>query len=462
MRSISGKAIILLRFWGVLFFALFLAVEAGNAIDVPTGQTSSGDIPTGQTSSGDIPTGQTEEVPEGQRIGAEVMGREGGYFHPFLLVEGRYTDNLYFTNTNEQDDFITSVSPGLWIAVPSNREKLVEISTSNTSPGGLRVSRIKPEAARRMQTYFLYSPEFVTFAENSSHDHLNHTVEGMFQYNFDMGLSVDVWDQFKKTNEINNNASGRIDEYYDNVFNFLTTYEPSGKFKFRLDYSNYWLDYDDLANDFRDRTDNTVSAYVFYKIKPKTSIFVEYDFADISYDENSFFDSKEHRYYAGVDWDMTAKTRGRAKFGMIEKDFDEISLEDQEGFSMEAQAQHTFSPKRALNLNLFRRYSESTIGASWALMTTGVDAALLQRFNEKWSGTLNLLYQMDEFEGDYTYGGKTDQRKDELFQAGASIIFEPRDWLTFNLGYYYSLRDSNFSVFDFENNTVYITIELVM
>ncbi|MFO7752055.1 MAG: outer membrane beta-barrel protein [Desulfobacteraceae bacterium] len=443
----------LLRFFGVVFLLVFVGGQAVFALEVPGGQTKQGDTPSGRTA---------EEAPEGQRIGGEVMGPDGGYIHPFLLVEGRYTDNLYYTDTNEEDDFITSVSPGLWVAVPSNREKLVELQTSNTSPGGLRVSRIKPEATRRMQSYFLYSPEFVTYADNSTHDHVDHTAEGMFQYNFDTGLSIDVMDKFNKNNEINNNASGRLDEYYDNLFNFLAVYEPSEKLRFRADYSNYLLDYDDSANEFRDRVDNSVSMYVFYKVKPKTSVFVEYDFADINYDENSLFDSQEHRYYAGVDWDVTAKTRGRAKMGLIEKNFDESGIDDEEGFSMEVQAQHNFSPKRAINLNLFRHYTESSIGDSWASMTTGADAALLQRFTEKWSSTVSVNFTRDDYEGAYTSGGKTDEREDDTFRAGASLIFEPRDWLSFDLGYYYSNRDSNFSEFDFENNTVYITAELVM
>lgn len=443
----------LLRGFGVVAVAILLCAQTGFALEIPGGQTETGDVPTGQTE---------EEAPEGRRVGAEVMGAEGGYFHPFLLVEGKYTDNLYYTNTNEEDEFITTVTPGLWVAVPANREKVVDLSSSNTSPGGLALSRIKPEATRRMQSYFLYSPEFAMFADNSDHDYVNHKAVGAFQYNFDAGLSIDLVEQFNKRNEINNNATGNLDEYYDNLVNLIATYDVSRKFKIRADYSNYWLDYDDDANEFRSRTDNSGSLYVFYQFRPKTSAFVQYDYADISYEESSGRDSQQHGYFTGVDWDVTAKTRGRAKVGYTEKRFEQSGLDDESGFAMEVQAQHTFTPKRAINVSVSRNYKESSNATSYAAMSSGVNASLLQRFTAKWSSTVSLGFTRDEYEGEYTLGGKTDEREDDTFRAGASLIFEPRDWLSFDLGYYFSTRDSNFSVFDFDNNTVYITVELVM
>ena len=442
-----------LWFFGVAAAAFLLSAHAGFALEIPGGQTKTEQLPSGQTA---------EQAPEGQRIGAEVLGGEGGYFHPFLMVEGKYTDNLYYTSSNEEDEIITTVTPGIWVAVPANREKVVDLSSSNTSPGGLALSRIKPEATRRMQTYFLYSPEFAMFAENSDKDYVNHKAVGAFQYNFDAGLSIDLVEQFGKINEINNNATGNLDEYYDNLVNLIVTYDLSKKFKIRADYSNYWLDYDESVNEYRNRMDNSGSVYVFYQFKPKTSAFVQYDYADISYDEDSTRDSQQHGYFAGVDWDVTAKTRGRAKIGYTEKRFEESGLDDESGFAMEVQAQHTFTPKRAINVSVSRNYKESANATSYAAMSSGVNAALLQRFTAKWSGTASLSFTRDEYEGEYTLDGKTDEREDDTFRAGASLIFEPRDWLTFDLGYYFSTRDSNFSVFDFDNNTVYISVELVM
>ncbi|MCF8111905.1 MAG: outer membrane beta-barrel protein [Desulfobacteraceae bacterium] len=454
----TGKSII--RFILAVFFAVFLICPYVQAADTSGGSEETRDVPTGQT--GDAPTGQTDQEPEGREIGADIFGREGGYFHPFLFLEGKYTDNLYYTRRGKEDDFITSAAPGIWVAVPANREQLLEIATSPTSPGGLQVSRIKPQSNRRMQSYFLYSPKFVDYANNSEHDHVSHRAEGLFQYNFDMGLSLDVIDLFNNEHIINNNAAERLDEYYDNLANVLLTYSPSDRLKLRLDLSNYWLEYQDRANEFRNRTDNSVAAYIFYRILPKTSVFGEYAFSDIKYDEFDYFDSKEHRYYAGVDWEITAKSRGRVKAGYMEKKFDSSSLGDESGFSAEVQVQHNFNPKREASLTAYHRYTESSMATSYTVLTTGVNFALMQRFTPKWSLAVQALYYNDDYQGDLTLNGVTKEREDDTFRVGPELIFEPRDWLEIDLGYYFSKRESNFDMFEFENNTIYLSIELAL
>ncbi|MBI9089259.1 MAG: outer membrane beta-barrel protein [Desulfobacterium sp.] len=409
------------------------------------------------------PIGQEEiELPSGQEgIGADIFGKKGGFIHPFLLFEETYTDNLYNTNTNEKEDFITTISPGLWLALPANREKLLDIGTTNTSPGGLNLSRIKPDTTRRAQGYFLYAPEFVLYADESDHNTVNHKAEGLFQYNFNMGLSIDVVDQFNRRSEVNDNGiSERLDEYQDNLLNFIMAYDPSEKIRFRVDYSNYDLEYDDSVNDYRNRNDNSFSAYVFYRIKPKTSVFVEYEFADISFDTNSDSDSVENRYYTGLEWAITAKTKGRVKAGYIKKDFDKEGMDDQDGFSYEIQAQHNFTPKRALQVNGFRRFNESTMITSATYLSTGLSAAWLQRFAEKWSGTLNVSYTNEEYKGNITFNGVTGERDDDLFSIAPAVRYEFRDWMLFDLGYIFAQRDSNFAPFDYNNNTIFFRIDI--
>ncbi|MCP4117794.1 MAG: outer membrane beta-barrel protein [Desulfobacteraceae bacterium] len=425
------------------------------------------DIPNPAAS--DVPLGQGErEFPAGQEvegIGAEIFGERGGLVHHFVLFEETYTDNLFNLNTNKEDDFVTSVNPGLWIALPANREKLLEIGTTNTSPGGLNLSRIKPDTTRRAQGYFLYAPEFVYYADHSDHDTTNHKAEGLFQYNFDMGLSIDVVDQFNIRSEVNDNGiSERLDEYLDNLFNYIMVYDPSEKLRFRVDYSNYDLEYEDSINAYRDRNDNSFSAYLFYRILPKTSVFVEYEFADISFDTNtesdSISDSIEKRYYTGLEWDVTAKTKGRIKIGYIDKDFDKAGVEDEDGFSYEIQTQHNFTPKRALLVNGFRRFNESTMSTSSTSLSTGLSATWLQRFTDKWSGTLNVSSSKERYKGDFTFNGVTDERDDNLFSIAPALRYEFREWLRFDLAYIFTQRDSNFKPFDFTNNTVFLRIDL--
>lgn len=93
----------------ILFpYLIFLFSPALNvmALDIPEGQSRS-------NQEAQIPLGQSkkENLPTNQRTGSEIFGTKGGYIHPFLIVEERYTDNLYYTKSDKEDDWITTISP---------------------------------------------------------------------------------------------------------------------------------------------------------------------------------------------------------------------------------------------------------------------------------------------------------------------------------------------------------------
>jgi len=395
-------------------------------------------------------------LPKSEIPAEDLFGKRGGRFHPFLLLEGIYTDNLFATDSNTKNDFVTTAAPGIWLAFPANREKLLTIDTTTTSPGGLKLSRIKPEATRRYQTYLLYSPEFVHYSNYSSHDHVDQRGEGLFQYNFDSGLSFDFIDLFNCKEEIAGN--GVIDTLYrhqDNLFDFITTYEtPSGKLKLKFNYSNYDLHYREKIVSYRNRNDNSFGVSAFYKFWPKTSLFGEYNFSNINFDNGKTDDSVENRYYAGVNWDMTAKTRGRLKLGYITKDFDSSDVKDQQGFSIELQAQHNLTAKLAIQANGYRKFNESDMANASSFLSTGIDLALIQRFSEKWSGTLDASYERNEYNGI--------SRDDDLYSIGPAVRFKPRKYLFFDLGATYYDNNSNIDIFSYQAYEIFMRITISM
>ncbi len=433
----------------IIIFSIFIFAQFSFADTPPVGQS--------KTKTPVIPGGQSKGEPVSEDgINSDIFGEKGGRFHPFVIIETVYTDNLFATNTNTVDDFITTITPGIWLAFPANRAKLLTINTTTTSSGGLQLSRVKPEATRRYQTYFLYSPEYVLYSDHSSLDHFNHRAEALFQYNLNSGLSFDLIDVFNDKEEIaGNGVTDTLYRHQDNLFDFITAYDsPSGKYKFQFNYSNYDLEYDDDPEKYRDRNDNSFGVSGFYKFWPKTSLFLEYNYADIKFDTTSINDSIENRYYGGATWDITAKTRGTIKLGYIDKDFDSPAVEDQDGFSVEIQTQHNLKPKTALQINGFRKYQESDFAGASSYMSTGINVGLLQRFKEKWSGTANVFYENNEYNGV--------DRDDDLFGFGLAVRFEAKKWLIFDLGYYYYNNDSNMTTYNYEANQVFLRASISM
>ncbi|OGJ93363.1 MAG: hypothetical protein A2350_08120 [Candidatus Raymondbacteria bacterium RifOxyB12_full_50_8] len=113
----------------IMVFFVVLSTHGVYADDPP---------PIGQSKStpSSIPKGQSKGKPVSadEGISSDIFGKQGGNFHPFLIFQEIYTDNIFATDTHTKSDFITTIAPGVWLAFPANREKLLNIDTETTSP----------------------------------------------------------------------------------------------------------------------------------------------------------------------------------------------------------------------------------------------------------------------------------------------------------------------------------------
>jgi cell division septation protein DedD len=401
-----------------------------------------------------------EEKPIGtEKTSWDVFGRGGGYLHPFLSISEYYTDNVFNANGEKKSDFITVISPGIWLTVPHVYEKLLNIETSNIAPGGFSLSRSTSGSFRRYQTYLFYGADIERFSKYSSEDVTSHKLEGLLQYNLRGGLSIELADQYLASHDaMGTGISSELDKYKTNLSNLILTYDALEKIKFRIDYSNFLVNYDASRNDFRDRADNAFSGYIFYKFQPKTSVFIEYDFIDINYDESALFDSKEYHYFGGLQWDMTAKSKGSVKAGYGVKNFSVSSIGDAKDFILEAQIDHQFTPKTSVKVKASRKTNETNISTTDFILSNNIEVQYLQRLTGKITGDVNFSYTNDSYKGNLTFGGETKERKDDTFGGAFALRYKFKEWLQLDTGYIYTKRGSNFSDFDYTSNIVFIRI----
>lgn len=401
----------------------------------------------------------TEQAPIGTKKGAEADGeeRKSGYIHPFFSITQYYTDNVLNTRDDRKSEFVTILSPGVWISLPRNKviEPEKEIETSNTAPGGLDVGRILKRYPGTYQSYFMYKGDYEYYARGMSENFLNHNIQAGVQYNFKGGLTLDAVDQFLRTH--NSRGTGlffTLDKYYANLFNTSLSYETAGRFKLRLDYSNYYLHYSDDFNAFRNRSDNSASAYVFYQTGTKTSLFVQYEYVDVSYKEDILSDSKEHHFFGGMMWKITEKSKGLFKAGYGTKNFSDPLIKNHSDLYLEAQIEHAFTPKTTLKITAKKRTDESDIELNQFMVMNSIKAEYLQWLRSKIAFAVNLEYMRNIYDGTLTIDNVTKGRKDSIYSAAVALRLEARKWLKFDLAYIYTKRNSNFDDFDYKNNTI--------
>lgn len=391
----------------------------------------------------------------------EVFGGKWGYVHPFISVGAQYTDNLFNTDQGRQGELTTVVSPGIWLALPASREKLLDVTTMNSAPGGLEVSRLPLETGRRHQGYGLYRADIKRFSDHSELDRTDHRAEGLLSYRLRGGLYLEVLDIFTIADEdFGTSTLADLDRYRSNLFSTRLGYDFTPKLGAEVEYSNHALNYQAGRNDFRDRTDNAFSGYIFYRVLPKTALFIAGDYIEVGYDRDSLDDSTERNYYGGVQWLMTARSVGRIKVGWGEKDYVRASTEDQDNAVVEVQVQHWLTPKTSLGLSGWRKTNETTVEGPAGSLSNGGQLVYRQRFTRKFSGEAAFGFVRDSFAGDFIFFDRVGERTDDYYKAHVKFGFAMYPWLNLGLEYAFKERDSNFDVFDYRSNTAFFNVTL--
>ena len=408
------------------------------------------------------PANDNPVVAAQDRPSEAVFGRQNTSVHPFLTITEYYTDNAFSTNDDKKSDFITVLSPGIWLAVPVELEKMSAVDTSTLSPGGMSLSRYPPDAFKRYQAYLSYVADIELHSRDSNElNFIGHKAEGLLQYNFRGGLSLELLDQFEFSHDdfgtgISSLSEDELVKYKTNLLSFIANYRLSERFNLRAGYANYIVRYDDDTNDFRDRDDNVFSGYIFYKFKPKTSFFVQYEFIDIQYKKDTASNSKEYHYLGGIQWDMTAKSSGTIKAGYGFKDFTKSDSEDSKDFIMELQLSHRFTPKTSMTLTASRTTNETNISTTDYILSTAIGVGYVQMLTSKLTADIQLTYTNDIYRQDLTYDDRTDQLNDKYYTASFSLRHKVKRWLDTSVGYLFSRRDSNFSDFDYTTNSIFL------
>lgn len=389
----------------------------------------------------------------------QIFSGRTGYIHPFVSVGGYYTDNLFNTTDDEESDWVSVISPGLWLALPASRQPLVKINTTNSAPGGLEVSRFKTKHDRRFQGYALYRADIFELDDNDDQNHVNQQAEALLSYNMPGGLSVELLNIYKVDHDdYNTGDSGPedLDKFHSNLLNAIVAYEVGPRLSLQADYSLYTLDYNSSENADSDRDDKVYSIYGFYRLTPKFTAFLQYEHVDTDYDDSDRSDSTEDNYYGGVRWRMTEKTQGHLKLGYGEKDYDHADESDNNEFLAEAQIDYRISPKTLMRFKAVRKTYATNLSGTRDVLSHRFYVTYQQKFRPKWLARARLEYVRDEYDGEINLGSKVGELTDDYYGARFEIGFAMRQWLNLSVGYAYKNRDSDADSREYSSNSVFV------
>ncbi len=391
-------------------------------------------------------------IEEGVNV-IDIFGMEKGYIHPFMSVELNYSDNIYFTNRNTLSDWQVIYSPGIWLALPAQKEVFLDLDTSNTSPGGHTQQINKEEGFERYQAYVLYVADIIEYNDYSERNTVNQSAEAFFQLNLRSGLSFDIFDKFSDSEDAaGTGATTTIDEYKSNLAGIIADYQITDKIRVRADYNHYNLSYDDDLNQFRDRTDQVYSLFSFFDYSEKTSFFAQYKYIDVDYDYYDIQDSDQHYIYAGIKWSPTIKLTIEGKAGWLGRESDAPDG-DSSQLVLDLAANWQITAKSQLGIAVAYNADESTISSAAFSKDTTASIVFEQYFTEKLIGEIYVDYRQTDFQG-----GTGTNRTDDTYTISPSIKYLFKEWLTGEVGYIWTDRDSSAAGYDYTANSFFIRI----
>lgn len=386
----------------------------------------------------------------------QILGAASGYIHPFLSIEGGYSDNIFNTKENEKDDIYTTISPGLWVATPRSKEIVLNINPSNTAPGGLANEFQRVNIQRKFQAYALYEADIISYFSEGQNDTTNHTAEGMLSYAHSGGLSFELIDKYIRSFDdfkSDGSSDGDLQKYDSNVLILSADYAFSRKFSIEGIYSNFCLDYDQTERAYRDRTDNTGALYLNYHYSLKTSIFLNGEYVQSSFDTATENDADQYNLYAGMQWRPSGKTSLRTRLGYVNRSLDSGNVEDTSEFAGDLKIQYDITGKTSLTL----------LGASNIQAPDTNNYSFLRnnflRLGYRQNITSKIFAGLVGYSGrkDY-YGGNQDDRKDDFFRLTPYIQCDFKEWMTAKLSYIYENRDSSIEANDYSTSRVLLKL----
>jgi polysaccharide biosynthesis protein VpsM len=439
-----------------------LAVVAANDVQPAAGASVGPDVPMGQSA-----TGQPSLLPENADVAKDdnVFGWQGGYFHPYVTLQGEYTDNLYNVDTDKKSTFLTTLSPGIWFSLPRKKVIPVTITPHNTSPGGLQMQPKDYEGTDRYQAYALGGLDFKYYSEETDLNTTDGVLEGMFRYNMRSGLSLQALDRYTRGEDrfdIGSLTGVKEDRFNSNIAMATADWKITEKLRAKLDYSNFWLDYDEDIDAFKNRVDNGFDLYGYYIYSVKTSFFLEDKYVDVQYDTGTENDNKQNFIYGGMKWDTTEKLSFMGKAGLQKKNFDNNQTvlgkdKDYSGLAMDIQTLYKFTEKTQFSLDMYRTNEETDSTLASDKTVLGATLGYKQKFTDKISGSMDFTFE------DAKYSQLVEQERDDTrfaLKPAAQYLF--REWLMGEISYIFEKRDSTDNLFDYQSNTILANLKFAL
>ncbi len=220
--------------------------------------------------------------------------------------------------------------------------------------------------------------------------------------------------------------------------------------KTNKDYKNNNLDYLDFTSD-------QFNAQFFYRVAPKTRVYIEATHSEYDYEPTTTFelDNTFKRYRAGLIWDFTNKLTGDLNVGYQDRDYTQPTLRDIDGLAYDGTITWNINTYTSIGASAKRESIDSTLENSGGFLQTSYGVELTHELTELLRITGAVGYATDELVFNTS---REDERT--LFEVGLDYDF--LRYMTVGVSYRYENRESTDALAEYEANILSINLSIAL
>lgn len=366
-------------------------------------------------------------------LGKDIILGERLKIEPEIALIGSYSDNIYRSETDQQDDYITSVMPALDVQFAF---------TPNTRIDVLYVG------------LFNHYRDADNFKKDHHYGHANLQMEAEKGSFFEIG----AWGEESAEQpdfDIDTSKDYTIGALYaDASLKVLTATELFGTYHHSARRFDDVIDrIDDYDRDF----------FALGLVNSHSSLFpwlLEYRYVNQE-NKEAIPEPTEFFYQAGFTgfrWREEQRLSGNLRVGYLWSDYNGSKAYD--GWAADTELIYRIGPFTTGALSVQRGVRESTRSARDTLDYYVFEGAGLSLTHTRLDPF--RFYAFGNYENrDYRSATvSTDEREDDLYVAGATASYRFRDWLSFAVGYRYRMNDSSNDRENYTENRIFAEVIL--
>lgn len=382
-----------------------------------------------------------ESVRDRARPAYDAVGIKAGAFtvYPKAGIKESYDDNIYATDTNETDDFITELSADVYVTSNWSRHLLnfsagvkqalyADYSDENRLDWNLGVDG-RLDITR--DTQLSGSLSYAELHEDRGDPNATFVATEPTPYSL-LGAEASFAHRF---NRLGLRLSGSLDDYdYDDVYNSV----------------GLVIDQDD-----RDRTEYGQALRASYEVTPDTNLYVEGSLNQRDYDLTTpavAFNRNSDGYavVGGSEFRLSNLAQGSIYAGYQAQSYEDPALGDVTGLRYGANVEWYATPLTTVTFNAGSTIEETTTAGASGYLAQSVGARIDHELLRNILVNGSLSFENDDYEGV--------SRSDDVVRAGLGAEYLLNRNFSVSLDYDYTDRSSSAPGNDYSRNVIGLTL----